>query len=295
MGFLNKVAGSLYGGGASVPTYDMNEAWKQLQKQTKLNRYDVSNPFASMNWNEDTNTQQVQLSPQLQSVMDNLFSSNAGNKAADSVYSSFSNRYEPQFSKQNSDLADRLINQGIPIGSAAYTQATKDLAQQQNDARLQASNQAVLTGNQTNAQNTQNALSIYSAFNPMSGYSAGAGVPQTDIYGNYYSGQVNKYQTNAQNRNALMGDLVGAASSAAMMFSDARIKENIRPVGKLFNGLTVYSFNFPGEDITRIGLLAQEVEQVIPEAVGETPEGLKMVDYLTASQYKGEKKNATSK
>ena len=72
------------------------------------------------------------------------------------------------------------------------------------------------------------------------------------------------------------------------LFSDARIKENLRPVGQLFNGLTVYAFNFPGEAVTRIGLVAQEVQQQIPQAVSQTEEGLLMVDYDLASRYEEE-------
>ena len=62
-------------------------------------------------------------------------------------------------------------------------------------------------------------------------------------------------------------------------------KENLRPVGQLFNGLTVYAFNFPGEAVTRIGLVAQEVQQQIPQAVSQTEEGLLTVDYDLASRY----------
>ena len=75
---------------------------------------------------------------------------------------------------------------------------------------------------------------------------------------------------------------------SSWLSSDARIKENLRPVGQLFNGLTVYAFNFPGEQTTRIGLVAQEVQQLIPEAVTETDEGLLAVDYDLASQYNDE-------
>ena len=56
-------------------------------------------------------------------------------------------------------------------------------------------------------------------------------------------------------------------------------------MGQLFNGLTVYAFNFPGEEVTRIGLVAQEVQQHIPQAVSQTEEGLLTVDYDLASRY----------
>ncbi|MBR3899647.1 MAG: tail fiber domain-containing protein, partial [Elusimicrobiaceae bacterium] len=147
-----------------------------------------------------------------------------------------------------------------------------------------------LTGQQARNNEISNNLSIFSAFNPLNGYQPGAGTPTTDIYGNAYQSQVNAYQYNQQAKQNMAKGLVDLGGSAlnlagGFLFSDARIKENLRPVGQLFNGLTIYAFNFPGEDITRIGLVAQEVEQVLPQAVKESEEGLLMVDYGLATQF----------
>lgn len=62
------------------------------------------------------------------------------------------------------------------------------------------------------------------------------------------------------------GATLGALGAG--LLSDERVKENIEPVGMLHNGLNVYSYNYIGDPTTQIGLLAQEVEQVHPEAVG---------------------------
>lgn len=78
----------------------------------------------------------------------------------------------------------------------------------------------------------------------------------------------------------LAGTLAGAGAAA---FSDERLKENIVPVGKLDNGLTVYSFNFKGSNVTQIGLIAQEVQKVNPSAVQDGGEFLK-VDYKEATK-----------
>jgi hypothetical protein len=67
--------------------------------------------------------------------------------------------------------------------------------------------------------------------------------------------------------------------------SDIAIKENIRQVGVLSNGLGVYEYEYkPAYKNTwghgqQIGVMAQEVEQIIPEAVSVHPDGYKMVDY----------------
>lgn len=83
----------------------------------------------------------------------------------------------------------------------------------------------------------------------------------------------------------IFNQLVGAGMTAAMMFppSDERVKDNIVPVGKLNDGQTVYKYNYKGDPQTQIGLMAQEVEQTHPEAVGEIG-GIKRVDYNAATQ-----------
>lgn len=66
---------------------------------------------------------------------------------------------------------------------------------------------------------------------------------------------------------SLIGTGVGAVTSLAGAFSDERLKENMKPVGRLDNGLNVYVYNFKGSNVPQIGLLAQEVQKVKPEAV----------------------------
>lgn len=67
------------------------------------------------------------------------------------------------------------------------------------------------------------------------------------------------------------------------MLSDERAKENIEPVGELFDGQPIYSYNYKGDYVPRIGLLAQDVEQVAPEAVVDVG-GMKAVDYGKATE-----------
>lgn len=85
----------------------------------------------------------------------------------------------------------------------------------------------------------------------------------------------------------IMGSLGSIASLAMMafsMFSDERLKENIERVGETDDGLGLYKYNYIGDPRTQIGLIAQEVEQVKPEAVITHPSGFKMVNYDMATQ-----------
>jgi hypothetical protein len=69
-----------------------------------------------------------------------------------------------------------------------------------------------------------------------------------------------------------------------MSLSDARVKEDMRPIGKTFDGQTIYRFRFKGDPRTQIGLIAQEAEKKHPHSVGEGLGGLKHIDYSRATE-----------
>jgi hypothetical protein len=88
----------------------------------------------------------------------------------------------------------------------------------------------------------------------------------------------------AMNNNAAMQGAsmqAGAMRDAGMMgmfgqiggsiFSDKRMKADIKPVGKAGNvlGLTAYEFRYKGDKEKHVGFLAQDVKKVLPEAVEE--------------------------
>ena len=87
----------------------------------------------------------------------------------------------------------------------------------------------------------------------------------------------------AGNTLASAGSWIGSTALPFLMsFSDARVKDNIRPVGKTFDGQNIYSYNI-GEGPTQMGLMAQEVLDRKPEAVGQRA-GLLTVDYDRATE-----------
>ena len=73
--------------------------------------------------------------------------------------------------------------------------------------------------------------------------------------------------------------LGGLAVGAGFAFSDRRTKKEIKKVGKLDDGLNVYKFKYKGSDNVQLGVMADEVEKVKPDAVIKLPNTLKMVDY----------------
>ena len=65
--------------------------------------------------------------------------------------------------------------------------------------------------------------------------------------------------------------------------SDKRAKEDIKPIGKLYDGQKLYRFKYKGQSGHHVGLIAQEVEKRnIPGAVHEMG-GLKHVNYRLAT------------
>ena len=70
-----------------------------------------------------------------------------------------------------------------------------------------------------------------------------------------------------------------------MDYSDIRMKENIELVGQLPSGLNVYNFEYKPEFKALAGhgkftgVMAQEVEKVIPDAVATMSNGYKAVNY----------------
>lgn len=88
--------------------------------------------------------------------------------------------------------------------------------------------------------------------------------------------------TTSQGKGA--GQIVGAGLTAASLLSDRRAKEDVKPVGKTFDGQTVYSFRYKGSPQTQMGLIADEVHDSHPDAVGQHPSGFEMVDYGKATE-----------
>jgi hypothetical protein len=120
------------------------------------------------------------------------------------------------------------------------------------------------------------------------------GVQTYNIQSQNYNAEQNRIAQQNAGASAGWGSAIGAIGGAAMKYapamiaaSDIRTKENIAAVGKLPNGLTVYEFEYKPEFKNKKhygngrmrGLMAHEVEAVIPEAVIQMEDGYKAIDY----------------
>jgi hypothetical protein len=74
--------------------------------------------------------------------------------------------------------------------------------------------------------------------------------------------------------------LGGRGFGGGRHFSDIRLKEDIVPLGRLDNGIAVYRFRYRGNDhTTYVGVMAQEVQTIVPNAVSRGRDGYLRVDY----------------
>jgi Chaperone of endosialidase len=82
-------------------------------------------------------------------------------------------------------------------------------------------------------------------------------------------------------------DPLGSPTSPLMLFpagqvvfvSDARLKRDISQVGQLDNGLNLYSYRYLWSDTVYVGVMAQEVALIRPDAVVHGADGYLRVDY----------------
>jgi hypothetical protein len=64
--------------------------------------------------------------------------------------------------------------------------------------------------------------------------------------------------------------------------SDVRLKQDIIHLGRLDNGINLYRYRYKWSDQVYVGVMAQEVAQIIPDAVERGVDGYLRVDYERA-------------
>jgi hypothetical protein len=240
-----------------------------------------------------------------------------GTLSRDAMTRSIIDRNAPMMDRRRAQEETQLSNQGIFRGSEAYNAAQDDLARQENDFNLGAiqqggAEQSREYGLQSDARqndiqtqsflrqlplNEINALRSGSQVSTpqFQQYSGVTAAPAPVFAGTQAQGQfdMNNYNQQTASSNALTSGLFGLAGAGAMgfagsptgskaikgIFSDVRLKENIRRIGMTDGGLPVYTYTYIGSDIPQMGVMAQEVEQVMPDAVHTHESGFKMVDY----------------
>tara|TARA_R110002111_G_scaffold262327_1_gene338013 strand:+ start:318 stop:1286 length:969 start_codon:yes stop_codon:yes gene_type:complete len=198
------------------------------------------------------------------------------------AYDLASPRIMQQQGQNEASLRSTLANKGIREGSAAWDAEMSRMT----NANTDQMNQLALTGrgqafSEALAQRNQplNEITALLSGSQVSNPAQMSGAtPQTGVGGVDYTGLVkDNYKAEVANQQGMMGGLFGIGSSiaGALPWSDRRLKENIKRIGKTDGGTPIYSYNYVWGGPTQIGVMAQDV----PEAAVMTDSGFMQVNY----------------
>lgn len=194
---------------------------------------------------------------------------------------------DPQWQQQQDRLETQLINKGLRPGTAAYNDEMKNFSTNRQRAYDQSYLDAYNTAEKSALTERNQPINEITAL--MSGSQVSqpgyTNTPQPGVAPTDYLGAVQQslnqqnlgYQAQLNNNMGLTNGLFGLGKTAlgGWMMSDIDTKENIEVVGERQDGLHVIDFDYKPEfgiDNNRHrGLIAQEVAQVYPDAVGRVP------------------------
>lgn len=91
------------------------------------------------------------------------------------------------------------------------------------------------------------------------------------------AGQTGESTSTSKNKPGL-GGMIGQIG-AGIAASDRRLKTNVRKIGKLRNGLGLYTYDYINGSGPFVGVMADEVREIMPEALGPVIGGYDTVDY----------------
>lgn len=83
----------------------------------------------------------------------------------------------------------------------------------------------------------------------------------------------------ASDVSAQSGEIAVLSGGEALPSSDIRVKEQVAEVGKTKHDLPLYRFHYKGGDDEYLGVMAQDVLKVMPEAVIVGDDGFYRVNY----------------
>lgn len=288
----------------SAPVYDYNMAKREqdlLRNEAKKDLYlNYNSLYGGYKYNPETNTMDINYStPDRERYLNigaGVQSLNMDpTEATNAYYNQALASIQPDLDRYINRTSANLVNKGIPIGSQAYNEVMreqdKNISNTLADLYSKSRSQALAdTGSQiSNIGALQSQV-----YQPQ--YIAGLGATGLqNLYTQQFQNEMDRYNAAVGSNNAAMGTGVGAigtlGAAAIMAMSDKRVKENLKPVGKLDNGLTVYVGNYieaiDPHKVPQLFLIAQEVKDIHPEAVAEiktdfADEPLLAVDYSLA-------------
>lgn len=221
---------------------------------------------------------------------------------ADALYSRSARYLDPQWSQAESDTRTRLANSGFSQQNEGYGKEISNFQDSKDRAYGAARDTATAEGERIGTAQRQQAIQeiLLQRQNPLSELNAvrtgaqpnlpqfaqypsgtaqpapiaGATAASGQYAGDLYNSQVGTY-------NSQMGGLygLGGAGLMALALSDRRLKQAVRKIGQHPRGFGIYEFQYLWSEAPHVGVMADEVLPVIPEAVSRSSDGFFMVDY----------------
>lgn len=263
--------------------------------------YAWTDPYTGQSYDIPQFTATTSLSPEMQRIYSGVTGA-AGNLAGnldtspmgdfsqyrDEAFGALMGRMDPQFERDRSRMETQLANQGIGIGSRAFSASQDDLSRGINDARLGA---VLASGDeqarmmQMDAARRSQPINEIAALlgnaqvaTPQFSMNRPSGIATTDTAGlinNQFGQQQQNYGQAMGQYNSTMGGLFGLG---AAMISDERVKEDKRRVGETDDGTPIYTYRYKGDEKTQMGVMAQDMQKKNPKAVKRMGD-LLAVDY----------------
>jgi len=302
---------------AIAQNYERDLALQQAQNQAlqqvfgqQITQQELANAAAGQNFQQQLAAQQANLARQGQQVSQAQGAAQFYNQAQAqamqqelarqaAINAAQQQRFGQQMDIQGAQNAALAQNVGMDYQSLAAQNAAQQQAFQQAMAQAQFRNtaaqqslaqqaalrslpvneiSALLSGGQVSVPQFQGYSGVTVAPSPIFQAGQAAG----DFAQRNYQNQVGAYNAGM----GMLGQLAGAAGTAIggagsipglFGMSDRRLKSNIVRVGTHPLGIGVYEYDIFGE--RQRGVMADELEAVLPEAVAIHPSGYKMVNY----------------
>lgn len=229
----------------------------------------------------------------------------ARNQAIEGAYSQATSRLDPAFQQRENAMRTRLLNQGLQEGSAAYKRAMGQFGQERNDAYTSAMNMAIGQGTAAGdsafrnnlasrqqgleellRQRSQPLAELQGMQNlmqmPSFNQAGRAETPQLLQAGGMQDAADNRfYENNQQRWSDNIGSVLSMLQKGAQMYamSDERAKTEVQRLNQeAIPGVPLATFRYRPEmglGTTRhLGIIAQDLQRVRPEAVRKREDGL---------------------
>lgn len=237
-------------------------------------------------WQQALDPQNAQRAYALRSADQTAMAGLSGSGVADTPYGAsvrgtvIANTNQAFEAYRNQQLQQGGASAGGLLGQAGQLQGLGAQIAQMAPQQQQALLQALTQGGNAALAPYQQMVNNYLGLGNL-----GSGLYGSQIQG--YGARLGAMAQHNQQQSQGMQGMGQMAGMALMMMSDRRLKEDITPVGTLDNGLTVYRYRYKGISTWQLGLMADEVEKLHPDAVADIG-GFKAVNYELATKAKGD-------